>query len=94
MKYMVPRLVYASYEDMAECAKSNAYLNILVNCSCLTPFLFELAKRNVNVEFDFSIDYEKYVRLCGGETLFAEYNGNEDAIVRAMDRQLKARKRK
>ena len=94
VKQLSPRNVVRSYKDFMSRLDNNPYFKFLALCTNITPFLFELAMQNVNVEFDISIDYDKYIKLCGGETLFAEYNELADNIVREADKRRKARKKR
>ena len=94
LRFLVRNHIFKSYEDFMERAPSNEYLNFLSKCFDIDPLLFELAKRNLDVEFDIPFNYRKYIELCGGETLFAEYNELADKIVRDADERREARKRK
>lgn len=86
--------IFDSYDDFIAQAGKNKYLNFIVSCFDVSPLIFELAKRNLDVEFDLPFNYDKYIKLCGGETLFAEYNELADNIVREADKRRKARKKK
>lgn len=95
IKDLVPtRRIYYSYEDFLDAAKHNEYLSFILKCFYVSPVIFEMAKRNLDVEFEIPINYDEYIKLCGGETLFAEYNELADNIVREADKRRKARKKR
>lgn len=82
---------FSSYENFMKCAERNPMLNFVAKCTTISPLVFELAFQNIGVAIPVGIVYEKYLSLCGGETLMYDYKVVEAYKNAMRDRFDKAR---
>ena len=68
---------FYDYGYFVKMSKYNKMLNFLVKCCPQLPLVFELSFKNPGVAIPFFIDYNKYMELCGGDTLFYDYQEME-----------------
>lgn len=76
---------FSSYDDFVEFAKTDKNANLLLHCTNLSRFHFDLAAANYGVKIPIGWDFEKYFEAVGKPTslAFRDY----DAWVRMRERR-------
>lgn len=76
---------FSSYDDFVEYAKTDKNANLLLHCTNLSRFHFDLAAENYGVKIPIGWDFEKYFKAVGKPTSlsFKDY----DVWVRMRERR-------